>query len=263
MPHELDYRTLLDFAIEVAVEGGKKTLEYFHRPIHVERKADESPVTIADKETERCIRGLVGDRYPTHHIVGEEYGGDLGTNEWEWVIDPIDGTKSFLRGVPLYTTLVAVVHKGEPVVGVIHAPATGELAAAAVGYGAFDRDGNTISTSRCSHINEAWFLTTDPHDLAIRHPRFAAEITVRCAALRTWADAYGYLLLARGDADLMIDPIMSPWDIAPLSVILREAGGTFTTLYGDKDDLGSSALAAGTSELHSEALALVREYVSR
>lgn len=263
MTNDIDYRTLMDVAVEVAIDGGKKTLEYFRRPIQIERKADESPVTIADKETEQRIRTLIEDRYPTHHIVGEEFGGSLGSDEWEWVIDPIDGTKSFIRGVPLYTTLVAVVHKGNPVVGVIYAPATGELAAAAEGHGAFDGDGNRLSTSGCTSIDTAWFLTTDPHDLSMRHPRFAKQIIERCAAVRTWADAYGYLLLARGDADLMIDPIMSPWDIAPLSVVLREAGGTFTSLYGEKRDLGSSALAAGTEELHSEALNLVREFAPR
>lgn len=252
------YDEYLESARVFAELGANHTLRYFRRSIDVERKADASPVTIADRETEATIRRAIIDRYPDHAVVGEEYGGSLGTNEWEWIIDPIDGTKSFIRGVPLYTTLVALVHRGRPVVGVIAAPAADELVYAAVGTGSFDRDGTRLAVSSCTDVASAWFGATDPRDLAERRPRFHDEISRSVGAIRTWADAYGYLLVARGAIDVMVDPILSPWDIAPLSVVIREAGGVFTTFAGDSDDLGDSAIAAATPELHQAIVELAK-----
>jgi myo-inositol-1(or 4)-monophosphatase len=244
------YEEYLAGAIEIARLGGEHTLRYFRRRIAVETKADDSPVTVADRETEQQIRAAITERYPDHRIVGEEYGGTIGSAEWEWIVDPIDGTKSFIRGVPLYTTLIALLHHGTPVVGVIHAPAIGDTVAAAVGSGAFDQNGSAVSVSRCTAIEDAWFLTTDPHNLVELYRDGGCGLFADTAAVRTWADGYGYLLLARGDADVVIDPLMSPWDIAPLSVVVREAGGVFTALDGKIDDLGRSTLAAATPELH-------------
>ncbi|MDA3950188.1 MAG: hypothetical protein PF508_13345 [Spirochaeta sp.] len=255
---ETDYARYLPAAREIAMAGGARTLDFFRSNVRVERKADASPVTVADRETEQLLRREIHKRFPDHAVVGEEFGGTLGSNEWEWIVDPIDGTKSFIRGVPLYTTLLALVHRGRPVLGVIYAPATGEIVSAALGTGTTDETGTVVSVSTCSTVTDAWFLTTDPHDFAKREPELFRTLNDRCAATRTWADAYGYLLLARGAVDLMIDPIMSPWDIAPLSVIVREAGGTFTDLAGAANDLGDSALAAATPELHAEVTALPR-----
>ncbi|MFP4153664.1 MAG: inositol monophosphatase family protein [Alkalispirochaeta sp.] len=245
------YEEYLESAISFARLGGDHTMHFFRRRIEVERKADDSPVTVADRETEQKIRAAITDRYPDHRVVGEEYGGTLGSSEWEWIVDPIDGTKSFIRGVPLYTTLVALLHRGRPVVGVIHAPAIGDTVAAAVGSGAYDQNGDTIAVSKCTTIGDAWFMTTDPHNLVDLHRDAGCALFAETAAVRTWADGYGYLLLARGDADVVIDPLMSPWDIAPLSVVIREAGGVFTALDGSIDDLGRSTLAAATPELHA------------
>lgn len=248
------YKTLFEDALLIAKQGGKKTLEYFRAPIAIEEKEDNTPVTVADRETERLIRRLIEERYPNHDIIGEEFGGEVGRSEWEWIVDPIDGTKSFIRGVPLYTTLVAVIHKGQPVVGVIHAPVTGEIAAAVADGGAYDENGASITVSRCTALEDAWFCTTDPHDLVCHYPDEGIKLLKKCGAVRTWADAYGYLLLARSNVDLMIDPIMSPWDIAPLSVIVREAGGVFSSITGHTDDLGGSAIAAATADLHAQTL---------
>lgn len=253
---DTDYARYLPDAREIALAGGARTLEYFRSNLTVERKDDTSPVTVADRETEQLLRREIQRRFPDHAVVGEEFGGSLGNNEWEWIVDPIDGTKSFIRGVPLYTTLIALVHRGRPVLGVIYAPATGEMVSAALGTGTTDENGAVVSVSTCSRVTDAWFVTTDPHDFASRKPELFRILNDRCAAARTWADAYGYLLLARGAVDLMIDPIMSPWDIAPLSVIVRESGGTFTDLTGARNDLGDSALAAATPDLHAEVVAL-------
>lgn len=246
----------LDAAREFARIGGRLSLDWFrHSNLEVEVKADESPVTVADRRVETALREAILRRFPNHTVVGEEYGGSLGSAEYEWIVDPIDGTKSYIRGVPLYTTLVALVVRGVPQVGVIYCPPTGEMAAAAVGMGAWDEYGRRLHVAQTTRLNDAWFLTTDPADLLKRHPRWAVAVMQSAAAVRTWADAYGYLLVARGDADVIVDPIMSPWDIAPLGVIVREAGGVFTDTEGEEQAIGTSAIASASPELHAALLA--------
>jgi histidinol-phosphatase len=220
----------------------------------VERKADSSPVTVADRQVELAIREAISRRFPDHRVVGEEHGGHLGEGGFEWIIDPIDGTKSYIRGVPLYTTLIAMLRDGVPQVGVVYCPPTGEMAAAAVGCGAWDEFGRPLRVSRCTRLEEAWVMTTDPADFIRRRPAGVAHLFAESASVRTWADAYGYMLLARGDADVMVDPVMSPWDIAPLGVIIREAGGIFTDMDGEDRLVGDSAIAAATPELHESVL---------
>lgn len=247
----------LDAAREFARIGGALSLRWFRdRSLAVERKSDDSPVTIADRSAETAIRAAITRRFPDHAIVGEEHGGTLGSRRYEWILDPIDGTKTFIRGVPLYTTLVALVVDGEPVVGVIYCPPTGEMAAAAVGHGCWNEDGERLSVSATTDLARAWMGTTDPADLLRRHPQWAGALMAQSEAVRTWADAYGYMLVARGALDFMFDPIMSPWDIAPLSVVIREAGGVFTDREGRRNDLGDSALTAATPALHRALLAV-------
>lgn len=248
---------LHDAAREIARIGGRTTLDWFARQdLTVERKDDESPVTIADQTTETVIRDAIRRRFPHHSIVGEEHGGAITGHGIEWVIDPIDGTKTFIRSVPLYTTLVAVLQEGEPVVGVIYAPATGELVSGAAGLGARDERGRLVHVSSVTTLEDAWFGTTDPSDFLRRNPALVTTLLSRCKSTRTWADAYGYMLVARGAIDVMIDPIVSPWDVAPLGVIVREAGGVFTDLSGASTLLGESAIACSTLQLHNAVMAL-------
>lgn len=242
----------LDAAREFARLGGRLSLDWFRRSdLAVERKADDSPVTVADRQVESTIREAIARRFPDHRVVGEEHGGQIGADGCEWIIDPIDGTKSFIRGVPLYTTLIAMLRDGVPQVGVVYCPPTGEMAAAAVGCGAWDEYGRRLHVSQCTALDTAWVMTTDPADFIRRRPGGVARLFAEAASVRTWADAYGYLLVARGDADVIIDPIMSPWDIAPLGVIIREAGGVFTDLDGEDREVGESAIAAASPELHA------------
>lgn len=250
---------LHDFAREAARIGGCATLDWFRRSdLVVEEKSDETPVTIADRTTERVIREEILRRFPEHAVVGEEDGGAISGNGLEWIVDPIDGTKTFVRGVPLFTTLIAILDDGVPIVGVIYAPATGEMVSAASNCGARDERGRTVRVSGIQAVAAAWYGTTDPADFYRREPAFSTALLDRCLAARTWADAYGYLLLARGSIDIMIDPIMAPWDIAPLGVIVREAGGVFTDLDGMERKIGTSAVACATPELHREVLGLRR-----
>lgn len=250
-----------DFARELALAGGETSLEYFRSAsLAVELKADRSPVTAADRGVEREMRSLVAKRFPDHAIIGEELGSTQSAqeSEWTWIFDPIDGTKSFIRGVPLYTTLVALLHHGIPRVGVVYAPATGEMVSAYSGGGARDEKDHLLRVSGETDPAEAWVMVTDPKYFHTEYPEIFRSILRRFGGMRTWADAYGYLLVARGDAHVMIDPVMSPWDVAPLGVIIREAGGRFTGLDGSDEAIPSSAVASCTAELHTEVLALTR-----
>ena len=262
MPH-LSSRTiaeLMDTAARVATVGGTVAKRRFRDDdLTTERKADDSPVTEADRGAERVMRAAITRRFPDHAILGEEYGGEIPAHGFVWVLDPIDGTKTFVRGVPLYTTLVAVLHDRTPIVGVIFNPGTGESLVAGVGAGAWNERGRRVAVSGRSELATAWFACTDPTDLLQRRGAGAIELIRRAAATRTWADAYGYLLVARGDLDLMVDPIMAPWDVAPLGIIVREAGGYFRGIDDDVP-LPTSAIAASSRELGESALQLLRDH---
>jgi len=221
-------------AVEIARMGGDHTLSYFNRDIVIERKADDSPVTAADREAEELMQKEITNRFPGHGIIGEEHGKINSASSVQWILDPIDGTKSFIHGVPLYTTLIGVLVAGEPVAGVIYAPALDELCEAAKGKGA-RLNGRTCSVRSCADLAEATFLTTDSTTSA----EFGFETEYRklleaTRVNRTWGDAYGHMLVAAGRADIMFDPILNIWDAAPLLTILREAGGIFCDVNGQE-----------------------------
>ena len=209
----------------------------------MEYKADSSPVTEADRETERLLRHRIAETYPDHDIAGEEFGLPEHRGEWTWVLDPIDGTKSFVHGIPLYTVLVALLHHDEPVVGVIHNPVLEETVSAATGAGCLF-NGRPTSVRRCESLEQAEVCTSDFLDLARSAPTLHRRLSERSSFGRTWADAYGYLLLATGRIDIMLDPKMAIWDIAPLYPVVEEAGGHISNLTGERDPLGANALAA-------------------
>ena len=248
---------LMDAARDFARSGGDMSRQWFRHEVEVERKGDLSPVTVADKTIELHLREMIARRFPSHAIVGEEHGGAISGRGYEWVLDPIDGTKSFIHGVPLYTTLVALLVDGYPLVGVIYNPISGEMVSAARGCGAWNEYGVRVSVRQTSTLSEAWLMTTDVTHLLRCKPRWASTLLTSCRTSRTWADGYGYLMLACGRADVMVDPEMHPWDIAPLSVIIEEAGGVITTIDGDDDPLGGSCLACATEGLHREVLSLM------
>lgn len=252
----MDLEQIHQTARAVALSGGEVAMRWFrNRDLEIQLKADESPVTAADRTTEETMREMILRAYPDHGILGEEHGGSLDSAGPLWVVDPIDGTKTFIRGVPLFTTLVAFLLDGIPQVGVIHAPATGETVSAWLGGGAWDETMNRVHVSADRPLNEAWFGTTDPSDLFRRHPEFTKKMLQECEATRTWADGYGYMLLARGDLDIMVDPIMAPWDIAPLGVVVREAGGVFTNFAGGEEAMGCSGIAVASAGLHRRVMA--------
>jgi histidinol phosphatase-like enzyme (inositol monophosphatase family) len=255
-PHRHKLKEYLDFAAALAEEAGQITLRYFRSGVAVETKSDASPVTIADRETEQFIRDRIIATYPDHGILGEEHGEVNAGARWRWIVDPIDGTQSFIHGVPLYTTLIALECSGDMVAGVIHCPPQAETVAAAVGYGCA-WNGQPCRVSDTASLDEARLNVTDYADLLRRKPKFAAALLGRVRMARGWADAYSYLLVATGRADLAVDPVMSLWDCAPLKPIIEEAGGVYTDFDG-APSLHTGSSLASNGKLHAELLELAR-----
>jgi histidinol phosphatase-like enzyme (inositol monophosphatase family) len=250
-----ELKSLLSFAESVSMGAGRVTLEYFQKEFEIDRKKDDTPVTIADRKAEEYIRSRIKNEFPTHTILGEEEGESQGESSYRWIIDPIDGTQSFIRGVPLYTVLLALEYEGEPQIGVIHVPPLQETVSAVSGVGAFN-NGAPCRVSSTERLAEAWVQVTDYADFTSRRPEFAKRLLAESFSCRAWGDAYGYLLVATGRVDVMIDPIMNIWDIAPLQPIITEAGGVFTDLDGIDNAMGTSSVACN-SMLHKELMELI------
>ncbi len=255
--HDPDLGELLAFAKDLATSAGLVTLEHFGGVLAAERKGDGTPVTLADRAAEALLRERIAARYPQHGILGEEYGVTNPDAQVQWILDPIDGTRSFMRGIPLYGVLIGIRVRGAAEVGVAHFPALGETVAAATGLGC-TWNGRPARVSRVSELAGAAVLTTDPLVLLDGDMRPGWEKLVRIAGLaRSWGDCYGHMLVATGRAEVMVDPVLSPWDAAPFIPILREAGGLFTDRSGEARFDGGSGLSTN-GLLHPEVLALLR-----
>lgn len=242
------------FMIELARQSGDLIRPYFADPgLSVEVKADATPVTIADRGAEKLMRELIGRKFPNHGIVGEEFGAENESAEFVWVLDPIDGTKSFAAACPLFGTLIALMHQGQPVLGAVHQPVLRQLLIGDCSETVIHSAGAAARRVRvrpCSRIEEATLLTSDPWNPGKYRNGAAFETAARRARIaRTWGDCYGYLLVATGWADAMCDPIVSPWDIQALVPVIRGAGGTITDWYGN-DPVKADSLVAAGRELH-------------
>lgn len=226
-------KELLSAATEIARIGGRHTLKYYKKDVEVISKADDSPVTIADRETEKIIREEIQKRYPGHGIIGEEFGKTNEDSNIQWVLDPIDGTKSFIHGVPFYTTLIGILIDNEPKVGIIYAPALDEMCAAAIGEGV-TLNGKPCSVRKTKKLEEATFLVTEIYRFAEMGQGDLFQDLLKATKLhRTWGDAYGHMMVATGRADLMYDPILNIWDAAALLPVVQEAGGVFRDRDGN------------------------------
>jgi histidinol phosphatase-like enzyme (inositol monophosphatase family) len=234
-------------AAEVARLTGDAALKHFRTTLNVETKGDGSPVTIADREAEQVARAWLAERFPSDAILGEEFGGAPAGAGRRWIIDPIDGTKSFVHGVPLWGTLIALCDGTDVLAGAAYFPATGELICAAPGEGCWWNDSRT-QVSSVSVLRDATALTTDARfsDQISRREGWR-ELSERVFLARTWGDAYGYLLVATGRAEVMIDPVMNPWDAAPFLPIIGEAGGVFTDWGGQRTAFGGNAIATNAA----------------
>ena len=250
-----------EFAAKVAREAGEVTLRYYQKLPGVEYKADSSPVTVADREAEMLLRKRIEERYPAHGILGEEFGQTRPEADLRWLLDPIDGTQSFVRGVPLYGVMLALVARGPegdkhdaPVVGVVHLPVLGETAVAWRGGGCW-WNGTRARVSDVARLEDALLLGTDPLGLQEKHAGHE-RLRARVKMERGWGDCYGYVLVATGRAEIMMDSRLNPWDAAPLVPIVEEAGGRFTDWRGTRTTLGDDGFATN-GRLHDEVLGML------
>ena len=251
-------RDLRDFAAELAWLSGKLTLRYFQTDLTPDIKADQSPVTVADRASERQMRELIETRYPNHSILGEEEGETRPGASYRWILDPIDGTKTFVRGVPLYAVLVGLEREGEAIVGAINIPAMGDFLLAARGEGC-TWNGRRARVSSVDSLRDALLLCTDAESMARYNLDDAYRRLVAATKMqRTWGDAYGYVLVATGRAEVMLDPKMSIWDCAALLPVLQEAGGTFTDWRGTPTISANETIATNGLVL-DEVLKLVQK----
>lgn len=249
-----DLEAELALALRLVKEAEEPILSRYQKKIEVVKKRDSSPVTEADREAETLVRKRLGELRPDHGVIGEEHGVTRPEARFQWVVDPIDGTKAFIHGVPLFGTLLALLDAGKPVVGVIHMPALGESVWAASGMGAF-LNGSPCRVSAVPSIQDA--LLCDGSALTVsRSPWGDAWMKLRgdAGVSRGWGDCYGHLLVACGRAEAMLDPIVNIWDVAPMGIILPEAGGRFSAVDGtDRIDAGNAISSNGI--LHEELLA--------
>lgn len=249
-----EIRELLDFATLLAEEAGEVTLRYFGGIVASDAKGDGSPVTIADQEAEQLIRARIEGQYPDHSILGEEYGETNPGARVRWILDPIDATRSFMRGVPLYGVLIGIEIDGESAVGVAHFPPLRETVAAGSGLGC-TWNGRPCQVSDVERLEDAVICTTDVERILSRPEGEGwRALQQRCAFSRTWGDCYGHALVATGRIEVQVDPIMAPWDAGPFLTIITEAGGRFTTLSGDATVHGGSGVASNGS-IHDLVLA--------
>jgi histidinol-phosphatase len=247
---------LLEAVSDVARAAGAVALRHFKSTLTVECKPDGSPVTIADRGAEQCARDWIRARFPDDGIFGEELGTVRQEARRRWIIDPIDGTKSFVRGVPLWGTLVAVCEGDDVLAGAASFPALGEIVCAAVDHGTW-WNGARCAVSTVSRIDDATVLTTD-HRFSRTPERVEGwrRIASRASVARDWGDCYGYFLVATGRAEVMLDGILADWDTAALFPVIREAGGVFTDCAGRQTPFGRSAVATNAA-LAAEARALL------
>ena len=244
------YRAILT---ELAEKSGDFIRPFFaSADLVVETKGDATPVTIADRGAEELMRAMIRKKFPDHGVIGEEFGSDRPDAEFVWVLDPIDGTKSFASACPLFGTLIALLHRGQPVLGAIHQPVLRQLM---VGDGATTTlNGRAVRVRPMAKIEDATLLTTNVNSPTKYQngPAFNA-LAARAKLFRTWGDCYGYLLVAGGWADVMCDPIMNPWDIAALIPVVRGAGGVITDWQG-RDPVNAKSIVAAGPALHASVI---------
>ena len=244
---------LFSEAVMLAEQAGALTLPYFKDRTHAaSRKPDGTLVTEADHEAERFLLREVRERYPRDAILGEEGGAVGGSSGRRWYFDPIDGTIPFIRGVPTFATVIAVEDRDGVVAGAIHVPALGETIAAGRGLGCHF-NGTPARVSPVGNLGDAILSCTEYVDMS---SEMLAGLRASPVLLRGWGDAYGYGLVATGRQEAMFDPIASPWDLAPMPLLMQEAGGRFTDLGGNPTHTGGSGLATN-GLLHDELLAIL------
>ena len=254
----MNLQPYLDFATQLAYDAGLITLEYFYKGVQPDMKADNTPVTVADRAAEEFIRREIEKAYPTHAIVGEEYGEKAGEgNPFRWIVDPIDGTKSFIKGVPFYSVLLGLEIEGVARVGAVCFPALEQVLFAADGLGAWCND-EPVHVSEVSEMKQATFTFTSWSGFRTKKRLDIFENLHRdCFIGRGWGDAYGVYLVATGRTEIHVEPTVALWDVAPFPPIFREAGGYFGSWGGEEGHTHGEALAINAA-LKPKVLELTR-----
>lgn len=228
---------------------------YFRTKLTVDSKSDNSPVTIADKKAEEVMRELISKHFPDHAIIGEEFGQTNQDAEYTWILDPIDGTKSFICGAFSFGTLIGLLKNGQPILGVYNHPILNDFL---IGDNLITEiNGSKTVIRNCNDLSKAVLLTTDHLNIKkYQNIEKFNSLIQKVKLYRNWGDCYGYYLLVTGYADVMIDPIMSSWDLLPLIPIIQGAGGTITDYQGNDPVIGKSAVAS-SPDIHSEIISLL------
>lgn len=256
---DLSPAELLAAALEISATAAAIPMQYFRLAIAVEDKPDASPVTVADRETETHIRRAITHRFPTHAIFGEEFGKSAGSAEHTWIIDPIDGTRSFICGVPLFGMLLGVLERGEMVAGVIRMPALGEAFGGARGSGATMND-QPIRCRTTTTLDKSRIFINEANRIQGKEPETLARLMKLGHTRRAFNDCYAFALLAMGQIDVVIDYDLQPYDYLPVVPVVEAAGGIMTDWAGDRLGLNSDGrvVAAATPELHREIMHQLR-----
>lgn len=244
-----------EFIYTLAQKSAAVIKPYFAKAdLAIEIKEDQTLVTQADRQAEAVMRDLIREKYPQHGILGEEFGPENVSAEFVWTLDPIDGTISFARGCPLFGTLIGLLHGRTPILGAINNPVLNQLC---IGDNTEAMlNGRVVRLREIDHLAEAMVLTTDIASIANPRRKGFEELLRRASLFRTWGDCYGYLLVASGGGDIMLDPMMNPWDIIPLVPIIQGANGVITTWSGTNASQGDSCVAANKA-LHPQVLELL------
>lgn len=251
-----EWQTRYEAAMEAARQAGRLALRYFDSDVTVEWKQDQSPVTVADREAEAFLRTTLLERFPGDGFLGEESGDTAGASGFRWIIDPIDGTRNFVRGIPIWGTLVGLEYKGEQIAGVVEAPALGVAFRALRGDGAY-RDNRRIHVSNVRVLGQATlFHTSTVWFVRAGCAKVFEDLTERVQTERGYGDFYGHMLVAQGSGELMIEHGVHPWDMAALKPIVEEAGGRFSD-WDNNPTIYRPDVIASNGKLHAEALEIL------
>jgi histidinol-phosphatase len=253
-----DWRARYEIAVEAARAAGQVALRYYGSYLNVEWKADQSPVTVADREAEALLRSTLLGCFPDDGFLGEESGDKPGTSGYRWIVDPVDGTRSYVRDVPLWATLVGLEYGGEQIAGVADVPALGHTYRALRGDGAY-RNERRIRVSDVADLAEAhlfyssvsWFVKAGRENTFL-------QLAARTQRQRGYGDFYGFVLLAQGSGEIMLEQGCHAWDLSALTTIVEEAGGRFTNWEG-RSDIYSPDVVATNGRLHSQVLQLLAQ----
>jgi histidinol-phosphatase len=249
-----------DAALSFMKPAKAEVLKWYRGQFSVDLKDDQSPVTIADRNAEEILRKKISQHFPEHGIIGEEFGSHKPDAEWVWTIDPVDGTRSFVRGLPLFASMIALLHKGEPVLGIIELPALGETAWAVKGKGAFS-NGKPLKVSSRPRLKGAFVAVADHYCFRSEKCTFLYNrLNQEAGIVRTYPDAFGHLMAIRGVVDVMVDPLAKIWDYAPCKILVQEAGGRFANFSGNKASIEEGTAVVGNSKLVQQVRKIVADH---